>query len=131
MTSLSRHGTVASLSTVTPRNDKPMNIDQLQNSVVRAALTALHAGDRKAWLALFDPHAVLTDDGNPRNYTEWSHSELFGKGNGRIIDIESEEANGLTINTLFHSTVWGEFRTFWTFEIQRDKITRLDVGQLS
>jgi hypothetical protein len=61
---------------------------------------------------------------------EWSGSELFGKGNGRIIDIENETANGLSINTRFHSTVWGEFRTFWTFEIQGDKITRLDVGQL-
>ena len=108
-----------------------MNIDQLHNSVVRAALTALHNGNRSAWLALFAPNAVLTDDGNKRNYVEWSNSELFGKGNGRIINIESEEANGLTINALFHSTVWGEFRTFWTFEIQGDKITRLDVGQIS
>ena len=108
-----------------------MNIDQLHNSVVRAALTALHAGDRKAWLALFDTHAILTDDGDKRNYVEWSDTELFGKGNGRIINIESEAADGLTINTLFHSTVWGEFKTFWTFEIQGDKITRLDVGQLN
>ena len=108
-----------------------MNKEDLSNPIVKAAVTALHAGDRKAWLELFDPHAVLTDDGNPRNYVEWSGSELFGKGNGRIIDIEGEEANGLTINTLFHSTVWGEFRTFWTFEIQGDKITRLDVGQLN
>jgi len=107
-----------------------MSIDELHNAVVRAALTALHQGDRAAWLALFAPHPILTDDGNKRNFIEWSDSELFGKGNGRIINIESEEANGLTINTLFHSTVWGEFRTFWTFEIQGDKITRLDVGQL-
>ena len=108
-----------------------MNIDQLHNPVVRAALTALHAGDRKAWLALFDTHAILTDDRDKRNYVEWSDTELFGKGNGRIIDIETETPNGLTINTLFHSTVWGEFKTFWTFEIQGDKITRLDVGQLN
>lgn len=108
-----------------------MNTEELSNSIVKAAVTALHAGDRSAWLALFAPHATLTDDGNKRNTIEWSDSELFGKGNGRIINIESEVANGLTINTLFHSTVWGEFRTFWTFEIQGDKITRLDVGQLN
>lgn len=107
-----------------------MNIEELSNPIVKAAVTALHAGDRSAWLALFAPNAVLTDDGNKRNYVEWSGSELFGKGNGRIINIESEEADGLTINTLFHSTVWGEFRTFWTFEIG-DKIARLDVGQLN
>ena len=108
-----------------------MNKEELGNPIVKAAVTALHAGDRKTWLALFASNAVLTDDGNPRNYVEWSDSELFGKGNGRIIDIESQEAKGLTINTLFHSTVWGEFRTYWTFEIQGDKITRLDVGQLA
>ncbi len=108
-----------------------MNKEQLSHPIVKAAVTALHAGDRKAWLALFAPNAVLTDDGSPRNYVEWSDSELFGKGNGRIIDIENETANGLIINTLFHSTVWGEFKTFWIFEIQGDKITRLDVGQLN
>jgi hypothetical protein len=108
-----------------------MTVDELSNPTVKAAVTALHAGDRSAWLALFAPHAILTDDGNKRNYTEWSDTELFGKGNGRIIDIENESADGLTLHTLFHSTVWGEFRTFWTFEIQGNKIARLDVGQLS
>ena len=108
-----------------------MNIDQLHNSVVRAALTALHNGNRSAWLALFAPNAVLTDDGNKRNYVEWSNSELFGKGNGRILNIDSQEANGLTINTRFHSNVWGEFDAFWKFEIQAGKITRLDVGQIN
>lgn len=110
---------------------RSMNREQLSNPTVKAAITALHTGDRKAWLALFAPNAILTDDGNPRNYIEWSDTELFGKGNGRIIDILSEENNGLTVNTLFHSNVWGEFKTFWTFQIQGDKITRLDVGQLN
>ncbi len=108
-----------------------MNKEQLSNRVVKAAITALHAGDRHAWLALFAPNAVLTDDGDKRNYVEWSDTELFGKGNGRIVEIESETANGLTLHTRFHSNVWGEFRTFWTFEIQGDLITRLDVGQLN
>jgi hypothetical protein len=108
-----------------------MNVEELSNPIVKAAATALHAGNRSAWLALFAPKAVLTDDGNKRSYIEWSDTELFGKGNGRIINIENESPNGLTINTLFHSNVWGEFRTYWTFEVQGDKITRLDVGQLS
>ena len=108
-----------------------MNSEELSNPIVKAAVTALHAGNRSAWLALFAPNAVLTDDGSKRNPVEWSDTELFGKGNGRIINIESQTADGLTIHTLFHSTVWGEFRTFWTFHIQGDKISRLDVGQLS
>jgi len=108
-----------------------MNSEELSNPIVKAAVTTLHAGNRSAWLALFTPNAALTDDGSKRNYVEWSDTELFGKGNGRIINIESETDDGLTIHTLFHSTVWGEFRTFWTFAVQGDKITRLDVGQLS
>ena len=108
-----------------------MEINQLHNPIVRAALTAVNAGDRATWLSMFSPNAILTDDGNRRHYAEWSDTELFGKGNGRIINVESEQAGGLTIHTLFHSNVWGEFNTFWTFSVEDGKITRLDVGQLT
>ena len=108
-----------------------MNIDELSHPVVRAALTAINANDRKTWFSLFAPNATLTDDGNRRTVAEWSDAELFGKGNGRISRVDSEEAGGLTVNAVFHSAVWGEFMTFWKFEVQGDQITRLDVGQIS
>ncbi len=107
-----------------------MNIDQLSNPIVKAAFTAVNNNDQASWLALFGQGAILTDDGDPSNLAQWSTSELFGKGNGRILNIDGEEADGLTINTLFHSNVWGEFKAFWKFEIQAGKIIRLDVGQI-
>ena len=108
-----------------------MSIDELSHPIVKAALTAVNQNDRATWFALFDPAVKLTDDGNPRQYVKWADTEIFGKGNGRISTIDSEEAGGLTVNAMFHSAVWGEFKTFWKFEIQDDKITRLDVGQMN
>lgn len=107
-----------------------MEIKELHNPIVRAALTAVNNNDRATWLSLFSPNAHVTDDGNPRHYVEWADTELFGKGNGRITNVEHEDASGLTIHTMFHSNVWGQFKTFWTFTLRDDKITRLDVGQL-
>lgn len=108
-----------------------MTIDELSHPIVKAALTAVNQNDRAAWQALFTPNATLTDDGNPRPYMKWADTEIFGKGNGRISTIDSEEAGGLTVNAVFHSAVWGEFKTFWNFEVQDSQISRLDVGQIT
>lgn len=108
-----------------------MRIDELSHPIVKAAMTAVNQNDRAAWLLLFAPNATLTDDGNRRRVSDWSDAELFGKGNGRISTIDSEAADGLTVHAVFHSAVWGEFKTFWKFEIQDEKITRLDVGQMN
>lgn len=108
-----------------------MNREDLSNPIIKTAINALYVGDRKTWLSLFAPKATLTDDGNKRNPIEWSDSELFGKGNGRLTAIDKEENNGLTVIALFHSNVWGEFKSYWTFELDGDKITRLQVGQVT
>ena len=108
-----------------------MNLDSLTNPIVRAAVTALNAGDRAAWLALFTPNAHLTDDGNSRGVVEWSDSELFGKGKGRITAIDRTEENGLLLYAQFHSEQWGSFSTFFRFTLEGDKIAQLDVGQVN
>lgn len=108
-----------------------MRIDELSHPIVKAAMTAVNQNDRATWFALFNPAVKLTDDGNPCQYVKWADTEIFGKGNGRISTIDSEAADGLTVNAVFHSAVWGEFMTFWKFEIQDEKITRLDVGQMN
>jgi hypothetical protein len=41
-----------------------MKTEELTNPVVRAMVTAMHDGDRKAFFAVFAPSAKLTDDGN-------------------------------------------------------------------
>ena len=53
-----------------------MDNDRLLDPVVKAAFNALNDGDRDAWLGPFDSHAILTDDGNERDYERWSDSTV-------------------------------------------------------
>ena len=99
------------------------------NPIVQTALRAMKDGDRDAWLSLFDAKAVLTDDGTERDYKKWSDAEIFGAGRGRITTITGVADSGATIYADFHSARWGDFKTFWRFQIRSGKIVRLDVGQ--
>jgi hypothetical protein len=106
-----------------------MDTDRLLDPVVKVALEAMNEGDRDLWLGLFDVHAILTDDGNQRDYKQWSDTEIFGAGKGRITSISRVVDRGATIHANFHSARWGDFKTFWKFKIEDGKIVRLDVGQ--
>lgn len=106
-----------------------MNVENLTNPLVKAAIEAMNAMDHQGWFKLFASGATLTDDGDQHDFTEWSDSELFGKDRGYLMSIDRVEDNGLTIYGKFHSDQWGEFETFMKFTVQGDKIVRLDVGQ--
>jgi hypothetical protein len=106
-----------------------MNTDLLTDPVVKAAITALNAGDRAGWFDVFAADATLTDDGSPADFRHWSDSELFGYSRGYVTDVERVEEDARTLYARFHSDKWGDFRTFLKFEIAGGKITRLDVGQ--
>jgi hypothetical protein len=97
--------------------------------VVQAALKAIDDGDREAWLKLFDAKAILTDDGSERDYQKWSDAEIFGAGKGRITKVTGIADSGVTLHADFHSAQWGDFKTFWKFQVRGGKIVRLDVGQ--
>jgi hypothetical protein len=107
-----------------------MNTEQLTNPLVKAAIEALNARDRQGWFSLFASDTTLTDDGNVREFTQWSDSELFGNDKAYLMSIDRVEDNGLTIYGKFHSGRWGEFDTFMKFKVQDNKIIRLDVGQV-
>jgi hypothetical protein len=97
--------------------------------LVNAALEAMKAGDRQAWLHLFSPEVMLIDDGTARDFVKWSDSEFFGRSTAYLKSIDRVEDNGLTLYGTFHSDRWGEFGTFMRFKIHENKIVRLDVGQ--
>jgi hypothetical protein len=101
--------------------------DVLPNATVKAAIEALQKGDRKAWSALFEPDAKLYDDGNPRPLQKFTDDAL---GHERFTSIERVENNGLDITGAFHSDRWGDFRTYFRFQLSAaGKINRLDIGQ--
>ncbi len=104
-----------------------MNTDALTNPTVKAAFEALQTGDRKAWSALFEPNAELYDDGSPRSLKEFTRDAL---GHERFTSIDRVENNGLDLTGAFHSDRWGDFRTYFRFQLSSvGKIKRVDIGQ--
>jgi len=104
-----------------------VNTNALTNPTVKAAVEALQSGDRKAWSALFEPGAKLYDDGAPRSLEKFTRDAL---GHERFTSIDRVENNGLDLVGAFHSDQWGDFRTYFRFQLSPSgKITRLEIGQ--
>jgi len=104
-----------------------VNTNALTNPTVKAAIEALQSGDRKAWSALFEPGAKLYGDGAPRSLEKFTRDAL---GHERFTSIDRVENNGLDLIGAFHSDQWGDFRTYFRFQLSpSDKIRRLDIGQ--
>jgi hypothetical protein len=104
-----------------------MITDVLTNATVKAAIGALQKGDRQAWAALFEPDAKLYDDGSPRSLQKFTDDAL---GHERFTSIERVENHGLDVIGAFHSDKWGDFRTYFRFQLSpAGKIKRLDIGQ--
>jgi hypothetical protein len=104
-----------------------MFTERLTNPTVKAAIEALQKGDRTAWSALFETDAKLYDDGSPRSLEKFTEDAL---GHERFTSIESVDNNGLDLVGEFHSDQWGDFRTYFRFQLSASgKIKRLDIGQ--
>jgi hypothetical protein len=95
---------------------------------VKAAVEALQNADKSGWSRLFAPKAALYDDGSSRNLKRFMQ-ESFGRQ--RFICIDRIANNGLYIEGDFHSDEWGNFRTYFNFELNDSgRIVRLDIGKV-
>ncbi|NSL88016.1 nuclear transport factor 2 family protein [Chitinophaga sp. Mgbs1] len=104
-----------------------MNTSLLTNATVKQAITALQAADEAAWLALFTPDAILLDDGNKRDFRKFSKEAM---GHEHFTSIDKVEKDGLRVLGHFHSDQWGDFKTYFEFELTNDgKIKQLSIGQ--
>jgi hypothetical protein len=118
---------ISAQSTSHPAKNSTMNTDKLTNEVVKKAITALQANDKLAWFALFDSNATLFDDGNKIDLKAFSDGAL---GHERFTSIDKVENNGLDLYGKFHSDKWGDFKTYFKFQVNKSgKISRLDIGQ--
>lgn len=106
----------------------PSGFDAVRDPIVKAAILALGDGDEKRWFDLFSNEANSSDDGIPQDLVKWCREELFGLVRARIVAIDKVERDGLTFYARYHSDRWGDFQTFWRFEIRDGKISSLDVG---
>ena len=116
-----------------------MNMNLITEPLVLQAVKAMSDNDRAAWMALFSKDAVVTDDGKPHDFTDWSDTEVFGKkrayvvlgkSRGYFTSIKRVTNNGTFIYGKFHSDRWGELDVFSHFHVRDGKIVRLDVGQV-
>lgn len=95
---------------------------------VKAAVEALQYADIAAWNRLVTSEAELYDDGSPRDLKNLTQ-EVFGRE--YFVCIDKIASNGLYIEGEFHSSKWGDFRTYFNFELNDvGRIVRLDIGQV-
>jgi hypothetical protein len=104
-----------------------MNPQELTNHAVGSLVAAINNGDRDAFLAVLAPDAILTDDGKPRELTDWIDREIFTV-NGHIT-VDREEEQGLRLVARYRNDTWGEMSTFWQFRVSGNKISQIDTGQ--
>lgn len=104
-----------------------LNLEKIKNQTVKKALAALQSADEAAWFSLFTDDVQLYDDGNKKNFKSFFKKAI---GHERFTSIDKIENNSLLIYGKFHSDLWGNFQTYFKFEIDADgKIKRLDIGQ--
>ncbi|MDX3236220.1 nuclear transport factor 2 family protein [Streptomyces sp. ME03-5709C] len=99
----------------------------LNEPAVRAFVSAVNAGDREAFEAALAEDATMSDDGSDRDPREWAEQEIFDS-HGHM-DVQSQDASGLTLVADYRTDVWGEMRTKWRFTVDDGKISRFDTGQ--
>ncbi|GGM32978.1 hypothetical protein GCM10012275_00430 [Longimycelium tulufanense] len=104
-----------------------MRPESLSNPVVRRVIVAMRDGDRKSFLDAFALGAEMTDDGTSQQLQTWADREVF-RSHGHL-EVEREENDGLYLTGRYQSDQW-DMPTYWRFEVEEDKITRMDVGAL-
>ena len=98
----------------------------LDRSDRKSAIDALQRGDRAAWSAPFERDAKLYEDGSSRDLKKFTADAL---GHERL-PRSTRGQNGLEVTGHFHSDQWGDFKTYFRFQLSPSgKIRRLDIGQ--
>jgi hypothetical protein len=127
--STSANGQTKTRATSLTPNINIMNTEKLTNALVKNAIDALQAGDKKAWFTLFTDDAQLFDDGHKVDFKSFFEKAL---GHERFTSIDKTEDNGLSIYGKFHSDQWGNFKTYFKFHVAaNNQFSKLEIGQAS
>jgi hypothetical protein len=95
--------------------------------VVSADITKLTNPTVRAWESLFEADARLFDDGSPRSLSKFTQEAV---GHERFTAIDRVDNHGLDVTGEFHSETWGDFRTYFRFQLSAaGRIKRLDIGE--
>lgn len=117
------------LGQATTKTKQSMDTRMITHPIAKKAIDALQAADKKSWFSLFTDNAELFDDGNKMNLRSFFEKAL---GHERFTSIDKVENGGLSIYGRFHSDQWGDFKTYFKFQVnEAGEISRLDIGQAS
>ena|SRR5215207_3630020 len=94
--------------TAPPSSPSPLNLQGIDNPIVRSAIQALNSRNKEQWYKLFSDNPMLTDDGNPHDFTKWCEAELFSSSLAYLASVDKVEDGGLTVYGKFHSDKWGD-----------------------
>jgi hypothetical protein len=109
------------------KNEQKMDLSKLTNTQVKQAIESWQQGDREFFISFFTADPTLTDDGNPRDF---SNFVKIACGHERFTSIDKVENNGLDIYGKFHTESWGDFKTYFKFHLSKEgKFDGLDIGQ--
>lgn len=104
-----------------------MDTSKLTNETAKKAFDAWQNGDKELFLSYFTADAKLYDDGNSRDLKGFVNDAC---GYEKFTSIDKVENNGLDVFGHFHTESWGDFKTYFKFQINAEgKINRLDIGQ--
>lgn len=106
-----------------------IDLSKVTNNKVRAAIEALQEGNTEQWLSHFTDDAVLTDDGNPRDFKSFSENALPDES---FTEIHRVENDGKDIFGHLTTKQWGDFDVYFKFHLNDDnQIYQLDIGQVN
>lgn len=104
-----------------------MDYSTITNPTVKAALQAWQNGDSKTFLSFFTLDPKMTDDGHPRDFSDFVKHAC---GHEKYLSIDKVDNAGKDIYGRFHAGNWGTFNVFFKFHQNADgKFDRLDIGQ--
>jgi hypothetical protein len=97
------------------------------NETVKKAFDAWQNGDVGTFTSLFIADAKLYDDGKPRDFKKFVKDAC---GHEKFTSIDKIEHEGKTIYGQFHTESWGDFKTFFKFNLNNEgKFDTLEIGQ--
>lgn len=106
---------------------RTMDLSKITDPVVRAAMEAWQAGDKKTFLSHFTTGAKMTDDGNPRDFAKFVQEAC---GTEKFLELDTVKDGGRELIGKFDAGHWGVFRVYFRFHPNgAGKFGQLDIGQ--
>lgn len=105
-----------------------IQMEQINDQVVGAALSALQNKERNNFEKLVSRDAAFVHNGKPEDLFSWANSFFFGESEVRITVLR-QTVDGRTVWAQINSSQAGELQAKLVFKIEDGLITSLNAGK--